>query len=596
MDEYVNEQGQDGPTLPPDVRVLMDNASITWGFSIKKKENVDENVNRTSSDVNLKNIYLEAKTDDLIAIVGTVGWGKSTMLAAIMNELDIVEGTIKTQGTKAYVEQEPFIISGTVKENIIFGSEYDDELFKKTVEVWWLAEDFQQMQYGAETIIGERGINISGGQKARISLARAVYSNADIYLLDDPLSAVDPDVASKIFNNCINGHLKGKWRILATHQIQFLKDVNTIYLIEKNIIKVKGTYSDLIKKGTNFDEMIKEYNKNEDKQEDEIILDEESSSSSTIEEPIVVYEKAISKHKSEIVDQDNKKPSQDSNEKVDLGELRLIDWWKFFKYGSGVFGLILIILLSVIGSVMLIIISYIVGIWTKQSINNQQNPNYFHLFYGVILIYFLVVFLRSVWVYLSNMLASKNLHEIMIYKALRAPIRFFDANPIGRILTRLAQDIAVFDFSLPNIWTFVLNNLFRVFMILVLMCISVPYVSIPGVAWMFMSFIIRKISINPQNNLKRYDSITKAPINTKFGSAIDGVTTIRLYKKEEFFTQNFMSDLDINSNVNFTYQGIVRWAQLRLDMLSLVLLFINSFLIVILKNYTTTLLSNTNRK
>ena len=247
------------------------------------------------------------------------------------------------------------------------------------------------------------------------------------------------------------------------------------------------------------------------------------------------------------------------------------------------------LLLSLIGSILLIMISYIVGIWTKKSKYDQQNSNYYHLFYGFILIYLLVIFLRSIWVYLSNMLASKSLHELMVYKVLRAPIKFFDSTPIGRILTRLAQDIIAFDFSLPNIWSLVLNNWFRVFIVLVLMSISVPYVSILGVACLIINYIIRRVSINPQNDLKRFDSITKAPINTKFGSAIDGVTTIRVYNREEFFTKSFMNDLDTNANLLFTYQGVVRWAQWRLDISSLILIFLNSFLIVILKNYTDSL-------
>ena len=261
---------------PSEIGVKLENASISWGFSIKKKDNKAD-VDQTHKDINLKNINLEAKSGELIAIVGSVGCGKSTLLTGIMQELEVVEGNIFTKGSKAYVEQEPFIISGTVKENIIFGSDFNEKLFNEVVEVCCLAEDLDQMQYGAETIIGERGINISGGQKARISLARAVYSDSDIYLLDDPLSAVDPEVASKLFNNCISGYLKDKWRILVTHQIQFLKNVDMIYLIEQNQIKMNGTYSDFSNKGMNFDEVLKEYNKKEEKKEDEFIIEEEST-------------------------------------------------------------------------------------------------------------------------------------------------------------------------------------------------------------------------------------------------------------------------------------------------------------------------------
>lgn len=136
------------------------------------------------------------------------------------------------KGTVAYVEQEPFIISASVKENILMGKKYNKELLDKALEASQLVRDLANMKNGADTVIGERGINVSGGQKARISLARAIYSEADIYLLDDPLSAVDPHVANEIFSKCINGVLKDKLVVLVTHQLQFLTNVKKILVIK----------------------------------------------------------------------------------------------------------------------------------------------------------------------------------------------------------------------------------------------------------------------------------------------------------------------------------------------------------------------------
>lgn len=208
MKEHSNrDEYQD---LDPSYAIKFDNVTATWGFSVQrdiysgKTDFVDEPIH------NLVNISFEAKSKDYIAIVGHVGSGKTTMLSAIMKELDIVEGTAQVKGSISYVEQEPFIMSQTIQENILFGLPYDENKLNKAIKSCCLDTDLKQFDHGIQTKIGERGIGISGGQKARISLARAVYADSDIYCLDDPLSALDPHVATEIYNKCIRGVLRSK--------------------------------------------------------------------------------------------------------------------------------------------------------------------------------------------------------------------------------------------------------------------------------------------------------------------------------------------------------------------------------------------------
>ena len=150
-------------------------------------------------------------------VVGKVGSGKTTLLHSIIEETRKMSGSLTVKGSVAYVEQEPYIFSTTIKQNILFGKRYDEALFQKAIEASQLSKDLEDFALGVDTIIGERGINISGGQRARISLARAIYTDADIYLLDDPLSAVDPQVARCIFNDGIKVALADKLVILVTH-------------------------------------------------------------------------------------------------------------------------------------------------------------------------------------------------------------------------------------------------------------------------------------------------------------------------------------------------------------------------------------------
>lgn len=167
----------------------------------------------------LENINIDMRSGSLLAIVGQVGCGKTTLLHAMMQETTLRHGTATVAGSVAYVEQEPFILSASVSQNIQFGLPLDQSRLDTAVKYAQLTSDLQLFANGIDTVIGERGVNISGGQKARISLARAIYSNADIILLDDPLSAVDPEVASRIFLDCIRGFLKDKLVVLVTHQL-----------------------------------------------------------------------------------------------------------------------------------------------------------------------------------------------------------------------------------------------------------------------------------------------------------------------------------------------------------------------------------------
>lgn len=217
----------------------------------------------------LEDISLEVRTPDHLAIVGTVGSGKSTLLQVILGELPTIEGTVTVSDSMSYASQEPWIFGASVRQNILFGQEYNKEKYKEVVKVCALERDLSLFSYGDRTLVGERGVTLSGGQKARINLARAVYKEADIYLLDDPLSAVDTNVGKQIFDECISGYLKNKCVILVTHQLQYLKQMNKIILLQDGQIKVKGSYNDLKNTNTNFSEFFTD-NEEEDNKETKV--------------------------------------------------------------------------------------------------------------------------------------------------------------------------------------------------------------------------------------------------------------------------------------------------------------------------------------
>ncbi|KAJ9575183.1 hypothetical protein L9F63_025865, partial [Diploptera punctata] len=196
----------------------------------------------TSTVCNLSLTALEGK---LVAIIGQVGSGKSSLLHVILGELPLTEGNCKVNGSVSYASQDPWLFGATIRQNILFGSEFDKERYDKVLKVCGLQQDLQLLPQGDATSVGERGTSLSGGQKARINLARAIYRNADIYILDGPLSAVDSHVGKLVFDDCIKSYLKNKTRILVTHQLQYLQEADFIIVLNNGEIEAKGTYDEV---------------------------------------------------------------------------------------------------------------------------------------------------------------------------------------------------------------------------------------------------------------------------------------------------------------------------------------------------------------
>lgn len=208
----------------------------------------------------VKNITLRCAPPTLTCILGPVGSGKSSLLNVLLGELKKITGTTKLRGSTAYVPQVPFIIHGTVRDNVLFGLAFDEKRYKQAIEVCALQPDIDILVSGDQTMIGERGIDLSGGQKARVALARAVYSDADIVLLDDPLSAVDAHVGHKLFHDCIRGVLKHKTVLLVTHQLQFVTLGEQLVFMKAGEILHSGTPKQLREQGIDVTSLLDMFN------------------------------------------------------------------------------------------------------------------------------------------------------------------------------------------------------------------------------------------------------------------------------------------------------------------------------------------------
>ena len=226
--------------------IVFENASFSWGKDCPTV---------------LQNINLTVKRHKLIAIVGQVGAGKSSLLSAILGDLEKLDGFVNICGSVAYVPQQAWIQNSTLRQNILFINKYNQNFYNKVIESCALGPDIKILSAGDMTEIGEKGINLSGGQKQRVSLARAVYSNQDIYLLDDPLSAVDAHVSRHLFEKVIgpNGLLRHKTRILVTHRASVLTNVDQIFVLKDGAISEMGTFEELIANNGDFSEFVEQY-------------------------------------------------------------------------------------------------------------------------------------------------------------------------------------------------------------------------------------------------------------------------------------------------------------------------------------------------
>lgn len=234
-------------------KILLENVYVKW---IQK-----------SNDYSLLNVSINASLGELAVVIGPVGSGKTTLLHAILRELPALKGKIQINGLISYASQEPWLFMGSIRQNIIFGQPFDTKRYEEVIKVCALERDLGLLPFGDKTIAGDRGVTLSGGQRARINLARAVYKRADIYLLDDPLSAVDSHVGKHIFEQCIQRYLKDKCVVLVTHQLQYLRNCQRIYLMDSGRIEIAGTYEEIQQSGSDYSELLVEVNSNPEDEE-----------------------------------------------------------------------------------------------------------------------------------------------------------------------------------------------------------------------------------------------------------------------------------------------------------------------------------------
>uniref|UniRef100_A0A8C5AUE0 Multidrug resistance-associated protein 4 n=1 Tax=Gadus morhua TaxID=8049 RepID=A0A8C5AUE0_GADMO len=443
---------------------------------------------------------------------------QSSLLSAILGELPLDKGVVKVKGQLTYACQQPWVFPGTIRDNILFGKELDPAKYEKVLRACALK---RLLPDGDLTLIGDRGATLSGGQKARVNLARAVYQDADIYLLDDPLSAVDGEVGRHLFEKCICGILKDKPRILVTHQLQYLK-------VADQILVLKEVCRPLLPCP---------------------ITDRCTSNS-------VINSSLKAEHTQTAVEEGRSQ-----------GTISTDMYYKYLRAGANIFGLVVLFVVNIVAQV------------THAFCIPSLEVNAKHVFSGLTAATVLFGLVRAMLFFYVLVKSTETLHKRMFDTILRAPVHFFDVNPIGRVLNRFSKDIGQMDVLLPI--TFVLLLTIGV---IVVSAMVVPWILILVVPLLIIFLFLRRYFLQTSRDIKRLEGTTRSPVFSHLSSSLHGLWTIRAFRAEQRFQNVFDAHQDLHSVTWYLFLTSSRWFALRLDLLCAVFVIILIYACVLLRD------------
>ncbi|KAF8937350.1 hypothetical protein BGZ58_002845 [Dissophora ornata] len=536
----------------------------------KEKEEVDYSPTLT-------NINLSITKNTLTAIVGRVGQGKTSLLSALIGDMYKRQGTVRVRGRIAYVAQQAWIINATLKENITFGREFDQVKYDYIVAASGLLPDIDMLPAGDMTEIGERGINLSGGQKQRVSLARAAYQDSDIYLLDDPLSAVDAHVDQHLWENLIGpkGLLKDKTRILVTHGIHHLEHVDKVVVVKDGGITENGTYDELMDAKNGFYQLMDEFSVNSRRNRKKK-ADAGEALEGELEEINEEQNDAATQNGDEKEEkQTPKAPKKDEKtaeliaaEKMATGRVSWGVYDIYLRAASYHYSLLCVFLYIVMQAAQIGTNLWLEH-WTSTSSSGQRSPaEFLGVYAAIVVVYmclnFLVTFILMV---VAAVRATAKLHDDLLSAILRLPMSFFDTTPLGRIVNRFSTDIFATDNTLP--WGFMSLLMYGVSVLgtVVVIATTTP-IFLAMVPPLFCAFVlVQGYYIRPSLSLRRIDSTSRSPVYQHFTETLVGVSTIRAMGVGEGFINENEKKATISANAFFTYQMVARWLQIRLETL-----------------------------
>ena len=522
-------------------------------------EDVSVNWEKAAASPVLSGLNLRARAGELIAVVGAVGSGKSTILAAMLGEMHQTRGRVVSRGTIAYCAQQPWLISGTLRDNVLYGRALDEQRYNDTIRACGLLEDLEQLPGGDETIIGERGINISGGQKQRIALARALYRQADLYLLDDVLAAVDVHVGEHLMTECICGMMGGSTRVLVTNALHVLPRCDYIYVCAGGTIAESGTYDELLD------------------QDDSLLVAMGATSSST---PTGTPRATAEADKDEadpkataVTPKGNTADALVKAEDRKYGKVQLSTYYRYCKSGASDAAIVLILVLGYLGPELLSVGSQLwLSEWSSVSAGRQQSASeilYFQGVYAFLALSAMGVLLARAWVWADVVVkAAQRIHEQLLASILRLPVSFFDRTPTGRILNRFSSDIDQIDALLSQSLSAQCEFTVRAATAISVCIFVVPPVAVVLVPVFMLYVHYGNLFRASSREIRRLDATTRSPVYAHFGETLAGLSTIRSFGDSDRFIQHNKALLEGNLITRWSDALTQRWLNFRFDQVS----------------------------
>ena len=510
----------------------------------------------------LTNITFKIKKGEHIGIIGEVGSGKTCLLNSIINNLAVInkddsKGNIKISGKISFVSQNAWILNDTIEQNILFFKPMDRKKYNKIIKICQLEQDLLIFPQGDQTEIGEKGVNLSGGQKARLAIARAVYNDSDIYIFDDPLSALDAYVGMNLFNQVFNDYLKAKTIIVSTHALQYVSYFDKVFYLHQGNIKFEGGPEEIEKEQFYIDFKSVEENKvNEEKElnkEKEKVKTEDSSKN------LIELKHAT----------DNKK----DGEKITFGL-----FMTFVDYSGGISFLVQLALTNIIWQISQIYREYYVTMWSSLTNITKSENNWKIVCFILITIPGIIsVYYRQIYMMKGFIKYNVKMHDTLIQTLVNAPINLFhDITPKGNILNRLNKEL-----DNSNVLSLAVSGTIRVIIQLlgsIIVCTLFNVWTFPVIILLIIiELALTKFCFHATQDIHKLVSNYRAPIIGVFDETLTGLPMVRSFQYEHNFTNKFYKKMNDYLKVCIYQSGILGWYGVHLDIISFILL---SFILI----------------
>eukprot|EP01105_Mastigella_eilhardi_P011192 TRINITY_DN2586_c0_g1_i2.p1 TRINITY_DN2586_c0_g1~~TRINITY_DN2586_c0_g1_i2.p1 ORF type:complete len:1629 (-),score=406.81 TRINITY_DN2586_c0_g1_i2:223-5109(-) len=542
VQEFTNQQP------PPDTPAIkMDQATFIWEDNEK---------------VALSGIDFHAHKGQLVAVIGQVASGKSALLQALMGFMKRVSGEVQIYGSIAYAAQHAWVQNLSFRDNILFGKQFDSEWYDRVVRACELERDISIIKGGDVAEIGEEGNNLSGGQKQRLALARAVYQDSNIYLLDDTLSAVDANVGESIFKNCFCGLLKDKTRVFVTQQFQYLNRVDYIFVMREGVIVEAGTYAQLnASKDSEFAHLNSNY-------EQAMSHSEEPAAGAA--KPAPPKPKPVHEAPTEII----------AVEERSTGSVPL-STYILYLIEAGVAMMLITLFLFIVSTFGNLFCNFWLSLWTQSQIAEDYSHStgyWLGIYAGIILTTCFFLLIRFFSLATANMRASERLHSKALIHVLESSMNFFQSTPVGRILNRFSEDM----FTIDDKINFSLSMFLGTFMLVIgTVCIvsyTCPFFLAAVFPLLYLYTHTQEWYLVYARELVRLDAISRSPLYASFSETIRGLTTIRCMKQVDRFIAEVNHKLDMQQKAFYALCVANRWLGVRVDFVATGAMFVTFLL------------------